>query len=513
MEILSRAKEDCSTMRDGTVVDVFLASPADMKEAREVVSSVISEWNGINARHFNVSYVVRRWETGLRSGVGHDLDAQRKINETLLRDSDLLIAVFGQTLGRDRGSSPDASLEKRFATVEELTRFMDASGEAWVYFQNTPVNLEDIDPSSLACVRKLQGHLQQNGVAFSVKSTEELRDRIKEDLNDHARRISRSQKIAHRLDDEKIEKLRWSQLSESEKSDLYSAFARLEPSHHLPLSPVAEEWVQESLEKRYPLDLKPLRRLVEYAGLDASRIIIPCNDNNLREVQSWRTQLIEFVVHSVMRGPSPKEKELFQEIYQYLKAPDKSLLASDEQVSSCDAILVLGSRREHVFRVDKAVELVHRSNAVVILSGNHPIYDAAQTLPIGEAEAMDYYLRKRLGTVSVETRLETRARTTLETFTHTLSDMTALRQQLGRPVKLVAVTAPYHMHRVLRQLAVFYETRRNIVGSFSGKLSTAGFDYNVFSDRPMPEADRVSGIGFYVQELMKLYGGRATGEF
>lgn len=500
-------------MRDGTVIDVFLASPADMKEAREVVSSVISDWNGINARHFNVSYVVRRWETGLRSGAGHDLDAQRKINETLLRDSDLLIAIFGQTLGRNRSNSPDASLANRFATVEELTRFMDASGEAWVYFQNTPVNLEDINPSDLAYVQELQDHLRQNGVALSVKSMDELRDKIKEDLNDHARRILNSQKMARRLDDKKIEKLRWAQLSEAEKSDLYSAFADLMPGHHLPLTPVAEDWVQESLEERYPLDLEPLRKLVDYAGLDSSRITIPCNDSNLREVQNWRTQLIEFVVHSVMSGPSPEEKELFQEIYQYLKTPDKSLLASDEQVASCDAILVLGSRREHVFRVDKAVELVHRSNAVVILSGNHPIYDASQTLPIGEAEAMDYYLRKRLGVVSVETRLETRARTTLESFTHTLSDMVALRQQLGRPVKLVAVTAPYHMHRVLRQLTVFYETRRNIVGSFSGKLSTAGFDYNVFSNRPMPDADRVSGIGFYIQELMKLYGGRATGEF
>jgi hypothetical protein len=69
------------------------------------------------------------------------------------------------------------------------------------------------------------------------------------------------------------------------------------------------------------------------------------------------------------------------------------------------------------------------------------------------------------------------------------------------------------MRRLLALCDAFFEGREHVVESVRGAISTASFDRNVFFSPDFDPERRKYGIGVYVQEMFKLYGGRVTGEF
>jgi hypothetical protein len=81
------------------------------------------------------------------------------------------------------------------------------------------------------------------------------------------------------------------------------------------------------------------------------------------------------------------------------------------------------------------------------------------------------------------------------------------------PLGVIAVTSPYHMQRLMLLCDATYEGKTHVVGWVRGVLATSSFDKNVFSSPKFDPERRRYGIGVYVQELFKLYGGRVTGEF
>lgn len=117
------------------VVRVFIASPAEASTTeRHAVFDILSEWNSLNSHRVPVVFVASMWETGLRSGFAQS--AQDQINVDLLDNCDLLIAVFGRTLGAPRDVL-SANHEDLYASVEELFRAMNGGKDAWAYFSDT----------------------------------------------------------------------------------------------------------------------------------------------------------------------------------------------------------------------------------------------------------------------------------------------------------------------------------------------------------------------------------------
>jgi hypothetical protein len=69
------------------------------------------------------------------------------------------------------------------------------------------------------------------------------------------------------------------------------------------------------------------------------------------------------------------------------------------------------------------------------------------------------------------------------------------------------------MQRLLLLCDATYERKTHVVAWVKGVLATASFDKNVFLSPKFDPERRRYGIGVYVQELFKLYGGRVIGEF
>ena len=108
-----------------TVVKVMIASPSDVLEERRVIREAIDVWNTINADDRKIVLMPLGWETHSSPEMGDR--PQAIINEQLLKDADLLVAVFWTRLGSPTGTAPSG-------TVEEIEKHLAASKPAMIYF-------------------------------------------------------------------------------------------------------------------------------------------------------------------------------------------------------------------------------------------------------------------------------------------------------------------------------------------------------------------------------------------
>lgn len=107
------------------IYGVFIASPSDAENERELVKKVVNNWN---AEHFETDfrYEAILWESHAKRNAGRGQDL---INEDLVDKSDLMIAIFKNRLGTPTG-------DFRSATLEEIDRFQKAGKPVCILFSN-----------------------------------------------------------------------------------------------------------------------------------------------------------------------------------------------------------------------------------------------------------------------------------------------------------------------------------------------------------------------------------------
>jgi hypothetical protein len=315
------------------------------------------------------------------------------------------------------------------------------------------------------------------------------------------------------IEKHKVKSFRWDRLSREEKKQLYEAFLNLNPQHHKPRSAAVPIERQYELNHLNPIDLRPLINLLNLFGLSADNIKLPLTEYEYATIHDTDIEYAQRISDRVELGLSSEQKEAISDSYTYLSGLD--LAADDQAKRECDVVIVPGARKGMPYRVDEAYKVCAQSNALVILSGNHPSYDINQELQIGEAEAMDYYLRyiKGLSDIEVEIILESRARNSRETSIHILPDLQRLYFDKGRPLNIILATSPYHMRRFYFLINKGLQDYKHIVNSIKGVTSTASFDLRMLYDVTEPAGKRRRyGMGVYIQEFFKIIGARVTGE-
>jgi hypothetical protein len=79
------------------VLNVMIASPSDVIHERMAIRDIVSEWNTIHAHDRKTVLMPTGWETHSVPEMGDR--PQAIINKQLLKDADLLIAVFWTRIG------------------------------------------------------------------------------------------------------------------------------------------------------------------------------------------------------------------------------------------------------------------------------------------------------------------------------------------------------------------------------------------------------------------------------
>ncbi len=161
-------------MFDASVVEVFIASTADLVDARDAVERVLRDWNSRNAKERQIILKSLRWEKDATPQLDQQ-GGQDVINTQLLEDADLLVGIFGKRLGSPTKTNVSG-------TVEEITRFRDAKKPVLLYFSDESA-LSNSDPAELQRVKDFRSSMAVESLYQTFSSTTNLEQLFRSHLD------------------------------------------------------------------------------------------------------------------------------------------------------------------------------------------------------------------------------------------------------------------------------------------------------------------------------------------
>lgn len=137
------------------MVRIMIASPSDVSQERQIVRSVIHEWNDLHSQERAIVLMPVGWDSHSSPEMGDR--PQAIINKQVLRDCDLLVAVFWTKLGSKTGSSMTG-------TEEEIEEHLGAKKTAMIYFSSAPVVYESVDAANYAALKSFKEKCRTRGL-------------------------------------------------------------------------------------------------------------------------------------------------------------------------------------------------------------------------------------------------------------------------------------------------------------------------------------------------------------
>lgn len=150
------------------VVNVMIASPGDVADARLAVYDALNGWNDANAQHRGIVLLPLRWETSAVPETGaHPQDI---INHQLVERADIVIAMFGSRVGAETQRALSG-------TVEEIDGASAAGKPVHVFFSTAPLP-NDVDVEQLQALRGFKNEFEKRGLYGSFATPSELTTKV-----------------------------------------------------------------------------------------------------------------------------------------------------------------------------------------------------------------------------------------------------------------------------------------------------------------------------------------------
>jgi len=156
-----------------TVYSVMIASPSDVADERKVAREVIYEWNAVHSRERAVVLMPVGWESHSSPRMG--TRPQEVINQQVLKDADLLVAVFWTRIGSPTGQSPSG-------TVEEINEHLAARKPAMIYFSSVPVRPDSVEEEQYTALCHFRDQCRQRGLIEEYGAIPEFREKFARQL-------------------------------------------------------------------------------------------------------------------------------------------------------------------------------------------------------------------------------------------------------------------------------------------------------------------------------------------
>jgi hypothetical protein len=159
------------------VLQIFVASPSDVRGEREALEHVVDSLNLSLSQTLSVRFELMSWETHANPGIGED--AQSVINRQVSADYDIFVGImwgrFGSPTGR-AGSGTEEEYDRALARRASEKNAM----EIMLYFKDTPIPPSQVDPEQLARVFAFKKKASAQGVLYqSFVETAEFENGIR----------------------------------------------------------------------------------------------------------------------------------------------------------------------------------------------------------------------------------------------------------------------------------------------------------------------------------------------
>ena len=155
------------------VIQVMIASPADVAPERIAFREVLAGWNSLNAKRENCILLPVGWEYELAPKMGNI--PQDHINTSLVEKSDLLVAVFWSRIGTP-------VLGEEGGAISELKKQIEAGKPALLYLCTAPIPQDNLNIAQIEKLRQFKQWAMQNGIIKEFSDTRDFTAKLRDDL-------------------------------------------------------------------------------------------------------------------------------------------------------------------------------------------------------------------------------------------------------------------------------------------------------------------------------------------
>jgi hypothetical protein len=152
------------------VLKVLISSPGDTSAEVAAVKESLYGWNGSRAESAQVVLLPRHWKSDAVPRVG-DSSGQEVINQELVNDADIVIALFDSRIGQTTAAAVSG-------TAEEIQRAIDAKKNVHVWFSNEPIP-RDSDLKQLRALQKFRISLEKQGLLGQYDNLADLSAKVR----------------------------------------------------------------------------------------------------------------------------------------------------------------------------------------------------------------------------------------------------------------------------------------------------------------------------------------------
>lgn len=151
--------------RNTAVFQVFVASPSDVADERNLLEGVIRQLNQIWSKSLGISFELVKWETDVYPSFSSD--PQAAINDQVGEDYDVFIGIFWGRLGTPTPRAISGSMEE-FERAYKRFQATKTSPEIMIYFKDAGIPPSKSDPQQLQKVNEFRESLTSKGGFYSM---------------------------------------------------------------------------------------------------------------------------------------------------------------------------------------------------------------------------------------------------------------------------------------------------------------------------------------------------------
>jgi hypothetical protein len=151
------------------VIKVMIASPGDVATERQIIREVLFEWNSMHSEDKELVLMPIGWDTHSPPQMGDR--PQAIINKRILKDCDLLVAVFWTRVGTPTGKSASG-------TIEEIEEHLAAGKPAMLYFSSAPVRIESVDDEQYHLLQEFKKQFYERGLVQTYDSISDFKEKF-----------------------------------------------------------------------------------------------------------------------------------------------------------------------------------------------------------------------------------------------------------------------------------------------------------------------------------------------
>jgi hypothetical protein len=163
-----------------TILRVFIASPGDVTEERDILERVIKEINYTWGKSLPIRLEAISWATHTHPDIS--TDPQAAINEQIAGDYEVFIGILWTRIGTPTGRSISGTIEE-FQRAYERHKSDPNSVKVMFYFRTTPISPDKIDPDQISQIQGFRRALGEEVLYTTYSTLEEFESFIRSHLS------------------------------------------------------------------------------------------------------------------------------------------------------------------------------------------------------------------------------------------------------------------------------------------------------------------------------------------